>query len=215
MTGRQLPSTRARDTEPARRRRVTQETIDQMAALRRQGFSFREIGKRVGCSERTARRYAGTVEPQLRLPPATVEPEADPRELREQLVTEFIQFLHRDPRLQSLTVVWHQVGESHWTAEYGGPPSILFLSEAERLFRERLDRTGVIALRLLALDGRSKRRFIREVVGYLYRDYVSWHELAQRFDTGDETGEDWLPPSARPEPEPLDDDMHNPRRLHG
>ena len=35
------------------RRRVTQEMIDQMAELRRQGLSFAEIGARVGCSDRT------------------------------------------------------------------------------------------------------------------------------------------------------------------
>ena len=67
----------------AARRRVTQESIDQMAVLRRQGLPFEEIGARVGCSERTARRYAGRVQPQLHLPEANPEPEVeDPRRMR-------------------------------------------------------------------------------------------------------------------------------------
>lgn len=195
----------ARQIGPNRRRRVTQETIDKMAALRRQGVSFCDIGERLGCSERTARRYARTVRPQLRLPAATSELEADPRELREHLAAEFIGVLHRDERLRSLTVTWHQDDDSTQTAEYGGPPSILFLSEAERLLRERLDRIGVLALRLLAQDKRSKLRFMRETVGWLYWDYVLWHEFALNLGAGDTTGEDWRPPSERPQ-ETFDED---------
>jgi len=88
-------------------------------------------------------------------------------------------------------------------AEYGGPPSILFLSEAERLIRERLEGLGVLALRLLALDKRSQNRFLREVVGCLYRDYVQWTQFAQNFG---ETGEDWRPPQERPPSEEIDED---------
>jgi hypothetical protein len=62
-------------------RRVTQETIDEMAALRRQGLPFEQVGARVGCSERTARRYVGHVEPELSLPPSKTEPNTeDPQE---------------------------------------------------------------------------------------------------------------------------------------
>ncbi len=177
------------------RRRVTQEAIDEMAALRRQGFTFRDIGARLGCSERTARRFAGKVEPRLRLPQEKPEVEADPRALRERFASEFLEILHGDERLRSFTLRWQKVDEATQKAIWGGPPSILFLSEAERLIRERLDGIGDLALRLLARDKQSQRRFLREVIGSLYADYVSWHQFAQNFD---ETGEDWRPPRERP-----------------
>ena len=44
-------------TVPTRVRRVHQKIINGMIELRRQGFSHQEIGKRVGCSERTVRRH--------------------------------------------------------------------------------------------------------------------------------------------------------------
>jgi hypothetical protein len=169
-----------------------------MAALRRQGISFREIGARLDCSERTARRYVGRVLPQLHLPQASPELETDPRALRDRLLSEFIDLLYADRRLRSVTVTWHRDDVSSYAAEYGGPPSILFLSEAERLLRERLDSIGLLALRLLARDRRSKLRFVREVVGSLYSDYIAWHEFAQNFpDTECPTGEDWRPPRER------------------
>ena len=179
-----------------RRRRVTQETIDQMAALRRQGLTFAEIGTRVDRSERTARRFVGHVEPELCLPPSKAKPNAeDPRQLRVRLLSEFLDALYRDKHLRSLTVVWQKVDETTKEAIWGGPPSILFLNEAERLIRERLDELGPLALTFLARDKRSKCRFVREVVGHLYWDYAHWHQFSQNFG---ETGEDWRPLRERP-----------------
>ena len=206
-TGRNRPAkhTALPKAAPPTRRRTNQETIDEMAALRRQGVSFREIGAQLGCSERTARRYVGRVLPQLHLPQASPALETDPRALRDRLLSEFIDLLYAEPRLRSLTVMWHRVDDSTSEAEYGGPPSILFLSEAERLLQERLDSIGLLALRLLAKDRRSKLRFMREVVGFLYWDYVGWHQFAQNFGSGDlETGEDWRPPAERPPVKELD-----------
>lgn len=197
------------------RRRVTQETIDEMAPLRRQGLTFKEIGARVGCSERTARRYVANVQPQLHLPQATPELETDPRVLREELLSEFIDILYRDTRLRSLTLTWHRVDENSHRAEYGGPPSILFLNEAERLLGERLESIGDLALSYLARDMRSKRRFMREVVGFLYTDYVGWHEFAQNIGFC-ETGEDWRPPSERPPCQEVDEnDIEEPFAFGG
>ena len=189
------------------RRRVTQERIDEMGELRRQGWTFGDIGARLGCSERTARRYVGKVRPHLCLPQADPEPETNPRTLYEQLASRFLGLLHRDPLLRSLTFTWGRVDDETQVAEYGGPPSILFLSEAERLIRERLEGLGVLALRLLALDKRSQYRFLREVVGGLYRDYVQWTQFVQSFGN---TGEDWRPPRERPPAEETDDDDPDP-----
>ena len=180
-----------------KRRRASQETIDDMAALRRRGLTFQEIGARVGCSERTARRYAGKVLPQLHVPGTTPQLDTDPRKQREQLVTQFMQCLHDDKRLQSLTRVWKQVDADTILYVYGGPPSILFLSEAGRLLRERLESLGMIALRMLAENRQSQRRFVREVVGNLYWDYVTWHQFRDNFDP-EGAKEDWRPSGERP-----------------
>ena len=186
------------------RRRVTQKMVDQMAELRRQNLTFKDIGVRLHCSERTARRCVGKVEPQLQLPERNPEPEAEaPRQMRERFASEFLEILYGDERLRSLTLRWQKVDEATKKAIWGGPPSILFLSEAERLIRERLDAIGDLALRLLARDKRSQHRFLREVIGFLYADYVQWHQFAQNFD---ETGEDWRPPRERPPAEEIDED---------
>ena|SRR5437762_6423428 len=46
-------------------RRVHQKIVNQMIELRRQGFSHQDIGKRVGCSERTVRRHTKGVSRRL------------------------------------------------------------------------------------------------------------------------------------------------------
>jgi len=184
-------------------RRVTQETIDEMAALRRKGLTFEEIGARVGRSERTARRYTAKVKPRLHLPQEEPDLDTDPRALRARLISEFVELLYNDNRLRSLTFTWERVDDTTQKAVYGGPPSILFLSEAERLIREQLEILNPHALSYLALDERSKHRFLREVVGSLYTDYVVWHQFSESFD---DNGEGWRPPQERPAIEPIDED---------
>jgi hypothetical protein len=172
-----------------------------MTALRQRGVSFKEIGRRVRCSERTARRWVGQVVPQLRSPDPEIASPTDLRAIRELLLDEFMALLYVNEELRSVTVVWHRVGGSMcecFEATYGGPPSILFLSEAERLLNDRLLKTGPRALQLLTRTQQSKHRFIREVVGPLFSDYVGWHRFAFNMDCGfNETGEDWRPPSER------------------
>jgi len=186
------------------RHRVSQEDIDGMAALRRKGLPLAEVGARFGLSERSARRYVGKVEPRLNLPgPASEETEDDPQALRDRLAREFLDALYRAPRLNSLTVTIHKVGPGAENWEWGGPPSILFMNEADRVIRAALDDLGALALRLLAQDKRSKARFLRERIGWLYWDYVHHHEFVQNLG---ETGEDWRPPRERPEVEPLEGD---------
>ncbi len=67
-----VPRTRTpplpRNPSPAVRtrvRRVHQKIVNQMIELRRQGFSHQEIGKKVGCSERTVRRHTKGVSRRL------------------------------------------------------------------------------------------------------------------------------------------------------
>src|SRR2546422_3909518 len=163
------------------RGRVSQEDIDAMAELRRQGLGFAEIGARRSLSERTARRYVGKVEPRLTLPQGDAEPETDPRALRERFAQDFLEILYRDKRLNALTMRLRKIGPDAEIAEYGGPPSILFLNEAERLLRERLESMGGLAFRLPARAKQMQARFLRGTVGALYSGYVLWHKIANKF----------------------------------
>jgi hypothetical protein len=175
----------------ATRHRVTQETIDQMAALRRQGLTFQEIGQRVGCSERTARRYAGRVQPQLHLPSANPEPEVeDPRQMRERLARWFSDFLYKlneDPRPRE---------------------SVTFLGEATRMMRERLEETDPLTLELMLKDVELRKRFVVEVVGRLYSDYKLIVHMDVEFGqmSTSQAAAGWRPPRERPVIEPEDDD---------
>jgi hypothetical protein len=175
-----------------------------MAELRRQGLTFRAIGERVGCSERTARRYAGHVQPDLQMPDAKPRASADPRTLRETLVTKYMTALYNDKRLRNFSMEWRPAGEDQWVAVNGGPPSVLFLSEAERCLRTQLEQLGVHALRHLAGDLDTQRRFARETIGWLYSDYVAWHQFSQNL--AGETGDDWRPPRSRTGARVRDDD---------
>ena len=174
-----------------------------MAELRRQGLGFAEVGARRGFSEKTARRFVGKVVSRLTLPQGDAELETDPRALRERFAQDFLEILYRDKQLNALTMRMRKIGPDAEVAEYGGPPSILFLNEAERLLRERLDSMGVLALRLLARTKQLQARFLRETVGSLYSDYVAWHRFANKFG---KTGEDWRPPRERPQLEPEEGD---------
>lgn len=127
------------------RRRITQETIDQIGDLRRQGHTFAEIGARLGYSERTARRYVGNAEPGFSSLRETRSQKLARPNCSERFARELLEILYQDVRLNGLTMKWR--GDR---PVYGGPPSILFLSEAERLIRDRLEGTGGLALGLFA-----------------------------------------------------------------
>ena len=174
----------------ATRHRVTQETVDEMAALRRQGLTFKEIGQRVGSSERTARRYAGRVQPQLQLPPANLEPEVeDPHQMRERLARWFSDFLYKrngDPRPRE---------------------SVTFLAEATRMIWERLDAIDPLTLELMAKDGELRKRFVLEVLGELYSDYKLLVHMDTEFGqmSLSQSAAKWRPPRERQAIDPEDD----------
>ncbi|MGH7593046.1 MAG: hypothetical protein ACRELE_04235 [Gemmatimonadales bacterium] len=177
--------------------------IRQIESLRLQGFSFKDIGTRVGCSERTARRYGAGVKPKLQLPGEKPDlASMDPGPIRAALLTQFMEALYQDKSLREVTVVWHRDPDprsTFWAAEYGNPPSILFLNEAERQLRRALDALGPHSVRMLARDVRSKGRFLRDVVGDLYADYISWHQFQQEFEPDIIRAPLWRPPSERPQ----------------
>jgi hypothetical protein len=155
-----------------------------MAALRRQGLTFKEIGQRVGSSERTARRYAGGVQPQLQLPPAHLEPEVeDPHQMRERLARWFSDFLYK----------------------HNGHPrpreSVTFLAEATRMLRERLDATDPLTMELMVKDVELRKRFVLEVVGPLYSDYKLLVQMDTEFGqmSPSQAAASWRPPRERPD----------------
>lgn len=190
------------------RRRMNQERIDQAGALRAKGVSYAEIGERVGCSERTVRRIAANVRPELHLPSANPDREGDPRALRERFLSEWMEVLHADTRLRSVTAREEPdpTSDSRTLYFYDCPPSILFLNEAERQLKERLNKLGNLTLQLMAREKQSQRRFVDEEVGDLYWDYYNGHLLSQNFGG---TGDDWRPPSERlPIPKPEHEDPY-------
>jgi hypothetical protein len=163
----------------ASRQRVNQESVDQMAELRRQGLTFKEIGARVGCSERTARRYAGRVEPRIQLPPATPEPvDEDPHQLREGLARWLSDFLYKYP-------------------DHPHPNlSVRFMDEAVREFRKALEPVDPLTLGLLSKDHALRLRFIRESIGWLlatYRRHIEWDANWQCLSAAESAAE-WRPP---------------------
>ena len=136
------------------RRRVTQGLINQMGELRRQGLPFHEIARKLGCSERTARRYAGHIRPSLELPPAVLEASPrDPGKLREELAR------------------WC-ADELYQSEEHPRPrESVTFLNEAMRRLRDRPGWNGPLVLEQVWHDIALRRRIIRETVGPLYRHF--------------------------------------------
>lgn len=175
----------------ATRRRVTQETVDEMAALRRQGLTFKEIGQRVGSSERTARRYAGRVQPQIHLPSTNPQPEVeDPRQMRECLARWFSDFLYK-------------LNDDPCPRE-----SVTFLGEATKMMRERLEATDPLTLELMIKDIELRKRFMVEVVGRLYSDYKIIVHMDVEFGqmSPSQAAAGWRPPHERPAIEPEDDD---------
>jgi hypothetical protein len=181
------------------RRRTNQERIDAACKLRRKGISFKEIGARLQCSERTARRIASHVEAELTLPAAESGRDTDPRELREALLARFFDRLYRNPQLRSVTIIWRTDGGE----EKCGPPSSRFLSIAEAQLRKRLAELGPHMLRCLAVDPELQTEFLRDNIGALFGDYFWWHRPPEKLYVGirGSNGEPWRPPWERPEDE--------------
>lgn len=165
MKQRRSGASQGREGPPARRR-VTQEAIDRMTALRRQGFTFRGIGSRLGCSERTVRRYVGKVEPQLHLPEASPPPEVeDARQLRDWLARWFSE-------------QWYRV------EAYPRPrDSVAFLAESNRLIQERLCEMDQLTLALLRRDRALRLRFVLEALGPLYDGFRCVVEIDDKLGT--------------------------------
>lgn len=161
--------------------------VDRMAELRRQGLTFEEISERVRCSERTARRKVGHVQPRIELPRSSTELERDPAALRERLARIFAEHL--------------QKGWERW-------PSARFVSEANRQFQERLATMDPQTLFLVAMDRRMRSKLFLEVVGPLYRDFVTFtHMQDQLAGSGLDVSQwEWRPAHERERDRPEDDD---------
>jgi transposase len=178
------------------RRRTNQERIDAAEKLRRKGISFEEIAARLACSERTARRIAGHVQPELKFPDAKSERDTDPRELRETLLARFFDRLYHNRQLRSVTIIWRTDG----TEEESGPPTSRFLNLAEGQLRKRLAELGLYTLRCLAVDPELQTEFLRDTIGALFGDYYWWHRPTEELYVGirGSNGELWRPPWERP-----------------
>lgn len=169
-------------------RRITQKMVNLMADLRRQGFTFKDIAARVGCSERTVRRYVGHVATQVEAPPDGAPPDLDAERIRAQLIHRFTPWLED---------------------EFEVCRSVTLIDEANRRLEARLARTHPETLGLLEHNQNMQWQFFCEIVGPLEHDLrrsdptgrvgatedppVMWHPLA----FPDEGTLTW-----QPEPEP-------------
>ena len=148
------------DPAPAKRapsgHRVTQETLDRMAELRRQGATHQDIAARLGCSERTVRRYAGRVERQLVPPPPKI-PE-DPEAQRAELVDWYTRMLGRS---------WDRV------------PSVALIDEAIRQLAKRVRELTPETLRLVTARHEMRLQLFKEAIGPLLRDYSKFLEVVR------------------------------------
>lgn len=130
-----------------------------MAQLRRQGVTFQDIGARLGCSERTVRRYAGNVQRQIELPAGKAHQDLDAA--REDLV-EWL--------TQTMEQLWDK-----W-------PSVAFIDEANRQFGERVAGMRPETLRLVARNPKMRLQLFREAVGPLYGDYATFESVVRVFE---------------------------------
>ena len=156
-----------------------------MAKLRRLGLTHKEIGERTGCSERTSRRFAGKVKPEITVPGEGPEPDLDARGLRDRLVRAYGNKLHE--------------GWKRWE-------TVRFIAEANRQIQERLSETDPETLRLLWQDPRMREHFFWETTEFLYRDFRHHERLAGTlFDDGLGTY-NWRPPREREPAEVVPED---------
>lgn len=129
-------------------RRITQKMVNQMVELRRQGFTYKEIAERIGCSERTVRRYVGHVRVQVEAP-REPEPEGDLDRIRFRITQQFTSMLEE---------------------EFEVCPSVTLIDEANRRLEVRLADTHAETLKLMAHNQTMRLRLFYEVVGPLEQD---------------------------------------------
>lgn len=165
-----------------------------MVALRRKGISLKEIGRRLGFSERTVRRYVGNIEPALLVRQPNDEQELDPREIRRQILRQIMDELFGDNQLAGLDFVRFEDAADN-DALFAGPPSIRFLNEAERLLRAALHSCGDDTVRLIASSTEAQRMFVAETIGTLRDDYRRWVFIMYHYDGGRTDG--WRAPGNR------------------
>lgn len=134
--------------------RVTQEALDRMAGLRRQGATLQDVAAQLGCSERTVRRYAGRVERQL-VPPSPQIPE-DTDAQRAALVGWYTKMLGR---------LWDRF------------PSVALVDEAVRQLVERIRSLRPETVRLLMQSPKMQFQLFREAVGPLFSDYAAFEQV--------------------------------------
>jgi len=137
----------AKSTAVGRPRLVNQGVLDSMVSLRRQGFSMREIAKKVGRSERTVRRYVKDVEPHV--------------EIRKHLDTTQLMDWFYDAVLAQRRLITAQAGE-HWKESFD--LGIEAVDSTMRLLRERLEAMEDITLTRLKTDEELRHQFFKEFI---------------------------------------------------
>ena len=119
--------------------------LDKMVALRRNGYSMREIAHEVGRSERTVRRYVKDVEPHV--------------ELREDLDTVQLMDWFYDAVLAERRTIVAQATE-HWNESFD--LGVEAVDSTMRLLRERVEAMEKTSVMRLKADESLRRQFFTE-----------------------------------------------------
>jgi Homeodomain-like domain-containing protein len=135
---------------------VNQTLLDKMVALRRSGYSMREIAGKVGRSERTVRRYVKDVEPQV--------------ELRDVFDTAQLMDWFYDEVLARRRWTTTQAGE-HWDESFD--LGVEDVDSTMKLLRQRVESMEEISLRRLKSDESLRRQFFEEFISPVILRWIS------------------------------------------
>ncbi len=135
---------------------VNQTLLDKMVALRRCGYSMREIAEEVDRSERTVRRYVKDVEPQV--------------ELRDVFDTAQLMDWFYDEVLARRRWATTQAGE-HWDESFD--LGVEAVDSTMKLLRQRVESMEEISLRRLKSDEALRRQFFEEFISPVILRWIS------------------------------------------
>ena len=130
--------------------------LDQMVALRRDGFTMKVIAEKVRVSERTVRRYVRGVEPDIRMPS-----ELDSDELTESFYDQILACRRRI--VATAAELWDEQFELGFEA----------VDSTMKSLRKLLAGMEKVSIRKLAADESLRAEFFLEFMTHVRQDWVN------------------------------------------